>query len=268
LKETQRGFSYRQFSRRAGFSTSNFLMLVADGKRNLSEASIPKFARGLGLSESEEKLFEALVLLGQASSDAERNEYYGLLRRIRRARSKGVELKKAQFDVYTHWIAIPIRELMHHEDFREDPAWIAKRFRAQVKPSEVRRAITLLEKTGLAIRDDEGRLQPASPTLLSQPTLQSLAARNFHRTMWEKAIKSLDGVPQSERNITSVTVNLTAREYEQVCAEIDDFRRELLQQITAWHETKADKDNNDSGEPKEVYTLGFHVVPLTEDKKS
>lgn len=270
LKATQRGFSHRQFSKRAGFATSNFLLLVAEGKRNLSQASIPKFARGLGLSEREEKLFEALVLLGQASTDAERNEYYSLLRRIRRARSKGVELEKAQFDIYTQWIAIPIRELMKDEEFREDPSWIARRFRSQVRPAEVRKALKLLEKTGLAVRGKDGRLAPANPTLLSRPTLQSLAARNFHRTMWEKAAESLDAVPQEERNVTSVTVTLNANEYERVCSEVDDFRRELLQQISSWREANSSTGEADSecSDTREVYTVGFHVVPLTEDKKS
>ena len=53
LKVTRPQFSYRYFSRIAGFTSPNFLKLVADGERNLTPPSIPKFAKGLWLDEHE-----------------------------------------------------------------------------------------------------------------------------------------------------------------------------------------------------------------------
>ena len=47
LKATKPQFSYRYFSRVAGFSSPNFLKLVAEGQRNLSPKSIAKFAKKL-----------------------------------------------------------------------------------------------------------------------------------------------------------------------------------------------------------------------------
>ena len=73
LKDVDPKFSYRYFSRWAGFSSPNFLKLVADGQRNLTPASIPKFARGLSLSERERESFETLVLMSLARTDEERN---------------------------------------------------------------------------------------------------------------------------------------------------------------------------------------------------
>ncbi len=45
LKATHPRFSYRYFSRLAGYSSPNFLKLVAEGHRNMSIKSIVGFAR-------------------------------------------------------------------------------------------------------------------------------------------------------------------------------------------------------------------------------
>ena len=76
LKATRPSFSYRSFSKRAGFSSPNFLKRVAEGERSLSHDSIGRFARGLRLDDAEHAVFEALVQLNQATTDDERNRSY------------------------------------------------------------------------------------------------------------------------------------------------------------------------------------------------
>src|SRR5262245_22853739 len=158
LKSTRPQFSYRYFSRLAGFSSPNFLKLVSEGKRNISPQSIAKFARGLGLDQREQEVFETLVLLGQAETDAERNRYYARLRR-RASTSAAARLEDAQFKVYSLWYALPIREMLLLPDFQEDPNWIGRRLRPQVRPSEVKTALLLLEQVGLIVRDETGILR-------------------------------------------------------------------------------------------------------------
>jgi uncharacterized protein (TIGR02147 family) len=47
-------YSYRLFSRLAGFAAPNLLKLVMDNQRNLSRESAHKFAKGLGLGTDTE----------------------------------------------------------------------------------------------------------------------------------------------------------------------------------------------------------------------
>src|SRR6478609_3677893 len=49
-KASERGFSHRAFSKRAGLSSTNYLHLVMQGKRNLSPEMAASFARGCGLA--------------------------------------------------------------------------------------------------------------------------------------------------------------------------------------------------------------------------
>jgi uncharacterized protein (TIGR02147 family) len=255
LKATRAQFSYRYFSRIAGFSSPNFLKLVAEGKRNISPQSIAKFARGLGLDQREQETFETLVLLGQAQTDAERNRYYARLRR-RASTSAAARMEDAQYKVYSLWYALPIREMLLLPDFQEDPNWIARRLRPQVRPTDVRTALQLLEQVGLIVRDETGRLKQHSTKLSTGPRVRSLAVRNYHRAMLETAANTLDGVAQEDRDITSLTVTLTRAQYEEARARIERFRAELLDIV---EDSRKPEDEGD----REVYQVGFQLFPIT-----
>jgi uncharacterized protein (TIGR02147 family) len=254
LKDTRPQFSYRYFSRVAGFSSPNFLKLVADGARNLTPSSIPKFARGLGLDDRERDAFETLVLLTQAETDAERNRYYARLRKAGSAHSEARRVEAAQFDVYSLWYAIPIRELLLHTDFVEDPNWIAQKLRPRIKPQEAKQALELLEKVGLAARDESGKLKPSDTKISTGPRVRSLAVRNFHRAMLGLASEALEKIPLDERDVSGLTVTLTRSQYEDVRARIERFRREILDIID-------DSPKND--EIADVYQISFQLFPLT-----
>lgn len=258
LKATKPQFSYRYFSRVAGFSSPNFLKLVAEGQRNLSPKSIAKFAKGLGLDQEEQEIFETLVLLGQAQTDAERNRYYLRLRR-RSPGTAATRMEEAQYRVYSLWYAMPIREMLALPEFKEDPEWIGQRLRPPVPAHDVKKAIELLLEVGLIVRNTEsGKLEPADPNISTGPKVRSLAVRNYHRAMLDLAAKSLDGVPLERRDVTALTVKLSDARYQQVRARIAKFRKELLEMIDDQRPTDVDDDH-------EVYQIGFQLFPLTRE---
>ena len=74
LRTSKRGFSFRRFSKRAGYQSPNFLKLVIDGQRNLSDDSIAKFAGAFELGPRETRDFSHLVRFNQARSDQEKNQ--------------------------------------------------------------------------------------------------------------------------------------------------------------------------------------------------
>lgn len=260
LKATRPQFSYRYFSRLAGFSSPNFLKLVADGTRNLSPQSIAKFARGLGLDQREQDTFETLVLLGQARTDAERNRYYARLRK-RSSGSSATRLEDAQYEVYSLPYALTIREMLLLPDFVEDPAWIGRRLRPKVSATDVKTALLLLEEIGLIVRNEAGVLKPASTKISTGPRVRSLGVRNYHRSMLETAAASLDGVSVEKRDITALTLALTPAQYEEIRARIETFRRELLDLVEDPHAP-------DNRGDREIYQLGFQLFPMTEKEST
>ena len=74
-KKSNKKYSYRYFARMAGFQSSNFMMLVIDGKRNLALPSIEMFAKALKLNKEDADYFRNLVLFNQAGTFEEKDAY-------------------------------------------------------------------------------------------------------------------------------------------------------------------------------------------------
>ncbi|MCB9732183.1 MAG: TIGR02147 family protein [Deltaproteobacteria bacterium] len=255
LKVARRGFSYRSFAKKAGFSSGSFLKLVIDGKRNLSPESIPKVAHGLGLDAREADVLEALVLFEQAPTDAARDRWLARLGGLVE-HEPAQRLALAHYDAYTRWYPFIVRELAGLPGFEEDPAWIGRRLRPRVRPDAVARAVTLLERVGLLVRGDDGRLAPAERTLSTGAEVRSLAVRNFHRRMLELSAGALDQVPPAERNISSVTVALDSRGFKRVVELTAALRQEIL---------RVESEGADAEpEGREVYHMTLALIPVTQ----
>ena len=254
LKETRPAFSYRQFSRRAGFASPNYLKLVTDGKRNLAVKAIPQFAKALHINDVETEYLQELVLFAHAKTDHQKNLHYQRIRQKQGASPLG-GLGKDQYELYSQWYILPIRELIGMSDFRDDPQWIGQRLYPNIRPKQAEQALKTLETLGLTARDEDGRLVQSERNLSTPATVRSLAVRNYHRSMMERAIDSLDGLPTEQRNLSALTLALSREQYEQLCTKIEEFRHQTLHDMTQ------------DSEEQELYHVGFQVVPLTRRKR-
>lgn len=120
LKTHYRYFSFRYFSKRAGYSSPNFLKLVIEGKRNISTDSIPRFSEALKLDAGETEFFAQLVQFNQARNSTERSEHAGRMLKFKELQ-KTYPLKQAEYSYYACWYYIPVRELAALSSFNEDP---------------------------------------------------------------------------------------------------------------------------------------------------
>lgn len=254
LKAHRRGFSYRSFSLKAGFSSPSFLKLVADGQRNLSAESVERVATGLGLDRREAEAFAVLVELGQAPTDSLKNRAYTKLARLVQ-RDPVKRLEAAQFEAYSHWYTMVLREMAALPDFDDAADALARRLRYKTRPEEVQRGLDNLVALGLLVRGPDGRLAQADRNLTTGPEVRSLAVRNFHRQMLNRVIEALDRVPLSERNVSGVTVPLSRRQYARVVELLQTLRREVL---------AIAEDVQDDDDPREVHQLAFGLIPLTQ----
>lgn len=262
LRAVRPGFSFRSFARKAGFASPNYLKLVADGLRNLAPESVDKFARGLGLSRREAEVFRILVLIANARSDDERNALFMRLRE-RVVADEVTRLRDDQFSVYEVWWALAVRDMAQLPDFKLDARWIGRRLRPRIRPAQAQRAIDLLLRLGLLTTDGEGKTHPTERTISTGPEVQSLAVRNYHRSLLELASRALDEVPREERNITSVTLVLSPDAYAEAVEEIARLRRRLLE--ISDRELRDLPQAGPSAEgSREVFTAVFALQPVTQ----
>lgn len=237
LKSSRSSFSHRAFARMAGFSSSNYVLLVMQGKRNLSGDGILKIARALKLKKAETEFFENLVRFNQATSDAERNLYYARIA-ANRTYAKAKFLEKGQFEYYSTWYIPAIREMVLLEDFREDPAWIAAKLSPPITKREADAALKLLIDLGLLTRDASGKLTQQDRHIASGDEVSSLAMTNFQREMIQRAADSIEATPAKLREIGSLTFAVSQEKLGQAKRMIREFRSRLAGFLA--EESKAD----------------------------
>jgi uncharacterized protein (TIGR02147 family) len=251
-KTQDAAFSYRFLARAAGFSSPNFLQLVIEGRRNLSPVGAERVATALRLRREEAAFFRDLVRLNQARTADERRDCAERLVRSQSFR-RLQPLRQAQFEYYARWYFVAVRELSGTSGFREDPAWIARRLRPAVTVAEARDALEKLQTLGLLTRDSAGRLVQAEPTVSSGDEVSSAALVEFHRQMIRLGADSLERFPRERRDVSTVTVCVSATTSAEMKARIQRFRKELL--------ALAERDP----EPTEVFQWNCQFFPLSGD---
>lgn len=252
-KSVTAGFSYRSFSELAGFKSPNFLKLLIDGQRKMSADSIRKVIKAFRLSAEEGTFFKNLVLANQSETTRERGAHLEMLYRSKLFRELH-PLKPAQFDYYSKWYHIPIRELIASPAFREEPEWIQERLHGKVSREQISEAIENLLNLGLVERDSAGRLRQTQANVTTGHEAASAAVAEFHRQMMSLASEAIDTVPRHEREISGSTILISEEAFGRLKEMTQEFRRTLL----------AEAAKPGASGKMVVYQLSFLLFPLTE----
>lgn len=246
-------FSYRWFARRAGYSSPNFLKLVIDGQRNLSDDSVARFASVLELDDAERRFFTDLVAFAQADDADDRNAAWDRIASSRRFRSAR-RIDRDWVEYLSRWYYPVIREMAARPDFSDDPAWIASRVLPAITTAQAREAIELLVGLGLIVRNDDGRWSRGEPSITTGHEVRGFAAGNYHRQMLERAAAAIDLVERERRDLSALTVCVSPETAAEVKRRIHAFRESILE--------LCDRDPDGSV----VYQLNIQLFPLTRSK--
>ena len=253
-KATEYGFSHRSFSRRAGLRSSNYLMLVMSGERNLTADMAHQFARACGLDEPESNYFCELVAYNQARTSAERGRCQERLARFKQYR-KLHKLEAAQAAYHSTWYLPAIRELAARRDFRADPKWIARTLLPKITADQAKKALTTLVELGLLEPDDDRGLRPRHALVTTGAGPLGHHIVDYHRAMLGCAAEALDTIPREEREISSLTLCVSQETMLDIKERIRELRREILQLCEL------------EGEPERVVQVNFQLFPLSEKRE-
>ncbi|OFZ20242.1 MAG: hypothetical protein A2X94_15315 [Bdellovibrionales bacterium GWB1_55_8] len=247
-------FSYRVFSRLAGFSSPNFLKLVIEGQRNLSSESIAKISAALKHNRESASFFRHLVLMNQATSAEERNSHAEQVLKSRHYRQHH-PLSRERYEYYSRWYVVAVRELVDTKGFQEDPDWIARTVTPSITVTEATQALEILKRLELVASNENGKLVQTSRIVSAGDEVASVALAEFHRQMIDKGREAIDRFPSHERDISSVTLGLSAANVIKVKELIQRFRKQLLE--IAEHDAHA----------TQVYEVNFQYFPLSKGEK-
>ena len=245
-------FSWREFSKIAGFTSSSYMKVVCDGKSKLSRIGVERAGAAMGLVGFEMEYFRAMVKYGQVESEEKKVAAYNNMLAIAKVHKVRV-LEGDLFKFYETWQNPVVRELAPQMP-GATPGEMAKKFYADVSAAEVRESLDFLTKSGLLKKtEDENFLQTES-SITGTPDATRLALRGMHRQMSKLATPALE-LPVNERNFTGVTMGVSRELYGRIVKELDECLRRIV--------ALASEEKN----IEQVYRLNLQLFPLTKNIK-
>jgi uncharacterized protein (TIGR02147 family) len=230
LKETDSLFSFRNFSKQAGFGSPNYLKLVMDGKRNLSADAIGKFAKGLRLDSHETEFFRYMVECNQCESPTKQKVYEAKLMYLREL-FKVKTLIPELYDYYHEWYHSAIRETVKKGKVKNEPAAIAKSLVPNISEEEAKKSIELLMTLKFIEVNGEGMLEAKESGGAVDAETAALSQKIHYEQMAELAAQSLYTQGPDTQDFESVTVSLP----KEKVAELKIKIQELIQAVAREH---------------------------------
>jgi len=244
-------FSWREFSKIAGFSSPSYMKVVCDGKSKLSRIGVERTGVAMGLAGFEMDYFRAMVKFGQAEVESKKVAAYEEMLSIAKMYKVRV-LEGDLFEFYDTWRNPVLRELAPLMP-GATPGELAKMCYPEVSAQEVQESLAFLTKAGL-LKKSEGKLVQSETSVKGSNDATRLAMRGMHRMMSQLATPALE-LPVEERNFSGVTMGLSRESYSKIENLLDEFRRKII--------AVAAEEKN----VEQVYRLNLQLFPLTKNVK-
>ncbi|MBD3241060.1 MAG: TIGR02147 family protein [Chitinivibrionales bacterium] len=245
-KKTRPELSHRYIQRHMGVSSSGFLSNVIKGKKNLTPAMATRLVRVLKLPKEESRYFECLVLFNQAKSHDERHEYLTRLRsRMPRA------LTPKQMTLFSKWYYVVVREMLSYVNFSDDYESLASEIAPPITVQQAKEAVRTLTDIGLVRRGSGGLYVQADNAIATDDEVRSADLASFQLHTMDMAKNALRKTPGEQRDISTLTVSMSEKNFERFKGEIQRFRKHL-----------ASLACNDQA-PDGVYQINIQLFPMT-----
>jgi uncharacterized protein (TIGR02147 family) len=241
-------FSYRFIGNKVGMDSS-FVIKVLQGQLHISAQKIPDFTKICNFDEKKAAYFEALVYFNKAKTEKESKLYFEKLLSINNVPSD--KITGEQYKFFTKWYYSAVWCLLNfykcNRNFRElgeqlDPCITAK---------QAKESIRLLDTLGLIVMGDDGFYQVTSLNLTTGQEWHSLAIAQYQLEMLKLAQESLERFEKNERDISTLTMNISTEALKEI-REVTNEYRDSLKKIANRY-----KDAN------RVYQLNIQLFPLT-----
>ena len=249
LKDADPVFSFRFFSKQAGFGSPNYLKLVMDGKRNLSSDAIGKFAKGLRLDNHETEYFRYMVEFNQCENPHKKKVYEAKLIYLREL-FKVKALIPELYDYYHEWYHAAICEMIKKGSVSNRPADIAQSLVPAISEAEAKASVDLLMTLKFVSQGADGMLSNIDSNPELDSTSAAMAQKIYYEQMAELAAQSLYTQGPETQDFESLTLSLPVDKVKELRTKI----RELINSLSSeggQHGTEA------------VYQLNIQLFALT-----
>lgn len=255
-KGSLRAYNYAVFSAAANIKSPNYLKMIIEGKRNLSDDMIGKFGKALGFLKDQTDEFRLLVHFTQATDPAERNMYLKKLSEHRVVgKLKSGEIDRKTWEKVPNWVTWIIYAMVDQEGVSFDTATLKNLLRDKAREDEIDHALNTLLKSGELRRDEAtGELKKNRSLIESPEEVPVALVRKLQSQLMYLGLESLYQDQPTDREFGTLTLSLTKQEFEEIKFKLRQMRKALH------------KDNNIArmkGKGERVYQLNIQLFPVT-----
>ncbi|NLG19159.1 MAG: TIGR02147 family protein [Fibrobacter sp.] len=255
-KEQKKKFSYRYFSEKAGIKAPSFLFYVIEGKRNLTKGTILKISQAIGFNRQEEEYFEYLVFFNQAKTIVEKTEYYSRLVEIRKPIDIAV-IDKDRYEYYSAWYHSVIREVVTFFDFKGDFERLGAFLVPQIRATEAKKSIFLLEQLGFIEQDKDGHFYQTQNLINAKPGVSdAFVIEKFQVSMLQMAMQAYDRTEIHDRMMTSTTFSISRETFDLFKLRIRELHNQLMEMARI------------DGSPEFACQLTLNLFPVSRSTKN
>ena len=245
-------FSMRSFAKQLGIQPA-FLSYVLNGKRDLSEEMTAQFIDRLGLTTDEGKRLELLVRYEKAQSPTQKKRLLEQLNELSPNQSPLRNLSVDHFVMVSEWYHFAILLLVRLESFDWSVSNVAKTL--NLTSLEVEQALERMMALELIEWQKGMRPTRTETRLMVESSTSNAALKKYHTQLFEKATQGLEAFTPQERITSTQNIVLSEKQLPAANTLIQECFRKLID-LSATRLPDA-----------EVYHVGIHAFPLTQNKK-
>lgn len=259
-RQSLRPYTYAHFAAAADIKSPNYLKLIIEGQRNLSDDMVGKFAKALQLSKEESDEFKLLVTYSQAKDPMERNRYLKDLAEVRvRRMLKSGQLDAQPWEKVPGWIAWVLYTMTEQKNVNFEPENLKRILKGRASIDDIRKALEGLLLGGELIRDtDSGRIKKGRLLMQGSEKVPTELIKKLQTELICLGLEALFRDPPQEREFGSLTMALNDDEFEHLKFELRQYRKRL-------YKDNAIKRLNGPG--KRVYQLNIQLFAVSEDSE-
>lgn len=247
-KSINKGFTLRYIAQKTGVSHTFFKMIL-NGKRNLSNKTIPKVISVFNLSQSEEDYFEALVHFNQSDSAKEKTYYFEEMLKSRKQLS-WYQVTEDKFSYFDEWYHPVIREVVTMEEFTGDYKLLGRRLTPPISSAEAKESVDLLCRLGFLEKVGTNSFKQAEPVISSHGPLNQARIITYQIKILESARESMVKLDPEKRYTSTLTLGISPKTFKQIVTRFKAVKEEIIE--------LAHKDTS----PEMVYQMIFHTMPV------
>ena len=249
-KRSNPRWSYGSWAKCLKLSGTASLTMILNGQRNPGPIVAKRLVQYFKFNKKESTYFQDLILLEKSQGDPRLSAL--IVERLERqsTNTNFIEVDQHQLRVISKWYYYAIREMIHLEDFREDPNWIAQKLNFKVTIPDIKRAIRDLVDLNLLTRNHQGKLICSYGALDTSTDIANEHLKQFHEQMIEKSQKAIREIDVALRSINAQTISINKSHLPRAKELIRKFQDDLSRLL-------------ESSTGDAVYQCNIQLFPLT-----